>query len=99
MAQRDVLIVEDDRQYREILHQIFLHAGYNCLLASDGGEGLEVFRGSRPPLVVSDLGLPVVSGTDLLQQVRQEDADAAVIVLFSPVQAKTAIASLRLGAY
>src|SRR5439155_814203 len=38
MAQRDILIVDDDRQVREVLHQIFVAAGYNCLLANDGRE-------------------------------------------------------------
>ena len=42
MAQRDILIVDDDRQVREVLHQIFMSAGYNCLLANDGREGVEV---------------------------------------------------------
>ena len=36
---RDILIVDDDKQVREVLHQIFLTAGYNCRLASDGREG------------------------------------------------------------
>jgi len=107
MAQRDVLIVEEDRQVREVLHQIFLGAGYNCLLASDGGEGLEVFRRARPPLVVTDLGMPMARGGErvrdagitLLQQVRQEDPDAAVIVEGGAADVRTWIRSLKLGAY
>src|SRR2546425_187712 len=38
MAQRDILIVDDDRQVREVLHQIFVAAGYNCLLANGRRE-------------------------------------------------------------
>ena len=56
MAQRDILIVDDDRQVRDVLHQIFLSAGYNCLLANDGREGLEVFRAARPPLQMFPYG-------------------------------------------
>jgi CheY-like chemotaxis protein len=85
MGQREVLIVDDDRQVRDVLHQIFLGAGYKCLLANDGQEGVEVFRGAireaRSPLTVTDLKMPVMGGIDLLQQVRQADPDAAVIVL------------------
>jgi len=58
MAERDVLIVDDDRQVREVLHQAFVAAGYNCLLANDGREGVEVFKAGRPPLVVTDLKMP-----------------------------------------
>ncbi len=99
MAQRDILIVDDDRQVREVLHQIFLSAGYNCLLANDGREGVEVFKAGRPPLTVTDLKMPVMSGIELLQAVRQLDGDAAVIVLTGAADVKTAIDSLKLGAY
>ncbi|PYM35673.1 MAG: hypothetical protein DME15_06035 [Candidatus Rokuibacteriota bacterium] len=78
MAARDVLIVEEDRKLREVLHQVFLSVGYNCLLAGDGHEGLEVFRRSHPALIVSDLNLPVMSGMELRQDVRRcrhEDRD------------------------
>src|SRR5215467_13734038 len=103
MGQREVLIVDDDRQVRDVLHQIFLGAGYKCLLANDGQEGVEVFRTaireSRSPLTVTDLKMPIMGGIDLLQQVRQADPDAAVIVLTGAADVKTAIASLKLGAY
>ena len=98
-AQRDILIVDDDRQVREVLHQIFLGAGYNCLLANDGREGVEVFRSARPPLIVTDLKMPVMTGIELLRTVRAADQDAAVIVLTGAADVKTAIDSLKLGAY
>ncbi len=99
MAQRDILIVDDDRQVRDVLHQIFLSANYNCLLANDGREGVEVFKAGRPPLIVTDLKMPVMTGIELLQQVRAIDGDAAVIVLTGAAEVKTAIESLKLGAY
>jgi response regulator RpfG family c-di-GMP phosphodiesterase len=96
---RDILIVDDDRQVREVLHQIFLTAGYNCRLAQDGREGVTLFKAIRPPLTVTDLKMPNLGGTELLQQVRQIDPDAAVIVLTGAADVKTAIDSLKLGAY
>jgi len=99
MAQRDILIVDDDRQVREVLHQIFVAAGYNCLLANDGREGVEVFKAGRPQLVVTDLKMPGMTGIELLQQVRAADGDVAVIVLTGAADVKTAIASLKLGAH
>ncbi|PYN18207.1 MAG: hypothetical protein DME05_01740, partial [Candidatus Rokuibacteriota bacterium] len=94
-----ILIVDDDRQVREVLHQIFLGAGYKCRLAGDGREGVEVFREMKPPLTVTDLKMPIMGGYELLQQVREEEPDAAVIVLTGAADVKTAIASLKLGAY
>ena len=107
MAARDVLIVEEDRKLREVLYQVFLSAGYNCLLAGDGHEGLEVFRRSHPALIVAAraghaLTAPHsrhLSSIDLLLQVRQEDPDVAVIVLAGASDLKTLIECLKLGAH
>ena len=118
MATRDILIVDDDRQVREVLNRIFIAAGYNCLLASDGYEGLEVFRKARPPLIVTELNMPAPlmvternipvtcggekitgAGIGLLRLVRQEDPDAAVLVLGGKMDLKIHAACLKLGAY
>ena len=99
MAGRDVLIVDDDRQVRDVLHQIFLAAGYKCVLAKDGDEGLQVFKAGRPPLVVTDLKMPGITGIELLKQVRQEDPDTAVIVESGAADVRSEIACLKSGAY
>src|SRR5439155_666699 len=99
MAERDVLIVDNDRQVRTVLQQIFMSTGYNCLLANDGREGVEVFKAGRPALVVTALKMPGITGIELLQQVKVVDDDVAVIVLTGAADLKTAIASLKLGAH
>ena len=99
MDNRHILIVDDDAQVREVLHQIFLSANYRCALATNGKEGLDVFRSARPPLTVTDLKMPVMDGVALLDGIRREDGDAAVIVLTGAPDVKTAIDSLKLGAY
>src|SRR5262249_21598312 len=98
-ASRDILIVDDDRQVREVLHQIFLSAGYGCHLAEDGRAGVALFTDKRPELIVTDLKMPIMSGIELLQRIRAIDGDAAVIVLTGAADVKTAIDSLKLGAY
>jgi response regulator RpfG family c-di-GMP phosphodiesterase len=96
---RNILIVDDDWQVREVLHEIFLSAGYTCQVAGDGREGLALFRATLPPLTVTDLKMPVMDGIALLQGIREADADAAVIVLTGAADVKTAIESLKLGAH
>ncbi len=94
-----VLIVDDDRQVREVLHEIFLSNGYKCQLATDGQEGLEAFRATRPPLTVTDVKMPVMDGLEFLKTVRGLDPDAAVIMLTGVGDLKIAIESLKVGAY
>jgi response regulator RpfG family c-di-GMP phosphodiesterase len=96
---RHVLIVDDDRQVREVLHEIFYSNGYDCQVANDGREGLEIFRATRPPLTVTDVKMPVMDGLQFLKSIRRLDADAAVIVLTGVGDIKTAIESLKVGAY
>jgi putative two-component system response regulator len=81
-----------------MLQQIFLSAGYDCLRASNGHEGMAIFRVSRPPLTVTDLRMPGLDGIALLSAIRELDSDAAVMVLTGAPDVKTAIDSLRLGA-
>src|SRR2546427_12569679 len=99
MAERDVLIVDDDARAGDLLCQIFGAAGYPCRLVGDGGEALEVFKVWRPPLVVTDVLHPGITGIELLRQVRAVDGDVAVIVQTGAARGKTAIASLKLGAH
>ena len=98
MAERDVLIVDDDPKVREALQQVFTSAGYTCRLVGDGGEALEVFKVWRPPLVVTDLRHRGINGIELLRQVRALDGEVAVIVLTGAASVKTAIECLKGGA-
>ena len=94
-----VLIVDDDRQVRDVLHEIFLSNGYKCQLATDGQEGLDVFQATRPPLTVTDVKMPVMDGLEFLKTVRELDPDAAVIMLTGVGDLKIAVESLKVGAY
>lgn len=105
LARRDTLIVAHHPLIREVLHDTLLAAGYECLLAADGREGIEMFRGWRPSPVLTDVDLPIISGLALIKAVRQEDPDAAVIVVcggevvrFSDAKVLRN-ACLKLGAY
>ena len=96
---RQVLIVEDERQVREVLHEVFLINGYKSVVAPDGREGLEQFKQTAPSLVITDIKMPIMDGLDLLKEIRQMDQDVAVIVLTGVGDVKTAIESLKMGAY
>jgi response regulator RpfG family c-di-GMP phosphodiesterase len=81
-----------------MLIQVFRSAGYDCLQASSGEEGVAVFKVSRPRLTVTDLRMPGLDGIAVLSAIREVDRDAAVVVLTGAPDVKTAIDGLRLGA-
>ena len=69
-GQQLVLVVDDQGSYREAL-EIGLHAeGFAVMTAADGAEAEEVFRNSAIDLVLLDVMLPDVNGTDLCQRLR-----------------------------
>jgi CheY-like chemotaxis protein len=71
MAQ--VLVVEDDRDTREMLRLLLEDAGYTVAEARDGLEGLKAVQASVIPLVVLlDLDLPMLSGVEVLQAVARD---------------------------
>jgi response regulator RpfG family c-di-GMP phosphodiesterase len=97
--ERQVLIVDDDRQVRDILHEIFLSHGFQCRTAADGYEALELFQLNRPPLVFTDVKMPRMDGVALLKAARDIDPDAAFVILTGLGDVKIAIESLKLGAH
>ncbi len=96
---RRVLIVDDDAQVREVLNQMFQSGGYQCVVAADGVEAMERYAEARPALTVTDLKMPRMDGVAVVRAIRQADPDSAVMVLTGAPDVKTAIESLKLGAY
>src|SRR5262245_6589021 len=73
----DVLVALRDTGVRESLGHPFLAENYACTVTADAREAIEAFRARRPQLVVTDLHL----GPEVVEQIRQEDLDVAVIVV------------------
>ena len=77
-----ILLVEDEEPLRELLKGLLLSRGYSVISASTGNEGLEQFLRYRDKIavVVSDLGLPGLSGDALFRKIREVDQNANVIL-------------------
>ena len=92
-----VLIVDDERSIRRFLRVGLESAGYEIIEASDGREGLSLAASGRPDLVVLDLGLPDMSGFDVLKLLR-EWSDLPVLVLTVQDAEEDKVQALDLGA-
>src|SRR6185503_18227343 len=84
---KTVLLVEDDVEIRDILQDLLEAEGYDVVPASHGRQALEFLLASRgarlPSLVVLDLMMPLVDGTEVLKAMKEdaELADIPVVVL------------------
>jgi PAS domain S-box-containing protein len=77
-----ILVVEDEETLRNLICLVLEGKGYRVLQASDGEEGLQQFTEHQHEiaLVLSDLGLPKMSGEDLLNTIRELKPEAKIIL-------------------
>jgi two-component system response regulator PilR (NtrC family) len=75
-----VLVIDDDRYVRTLLCDLLEAWGYDSDGAADGREGLTLFSPGRYDVVLTDLGMPGVSGLDVVAGVRDRDAEVSVIM-------------------
>jgi len=76
-----ILVVEDDRDFAEILAVNLSNAGYDVAVASDGLSALRAFETESPALITLDLSLPIVSGFRLIHLFKRQRPDVPVIVV------------------
>ena len=100
MPQTVVLVVDDDPVILKLLTVNFELEGYEVCTATQGAEALDVARGRRPDVVVSDIMMPVMSGIDLVVQMKADPdlADIPVLLLSAKAQAADIRAGLEAGA-
>ena len=79
---RRILVVDDDRGLRHVLSELLQEAGHKLATAGDGPEALEMLGdGSGFDLVLLDVGLPSMSGLDVLARIRNMESPPLVIVM------------------
>jgi PAS domain S-box-containing protein len=77
-----VLVVEDEQNMLNVLERILLQHGYKVLKATDGEKALEIYRCHYQAIdvVLLDIGLPKISGHDVLLEIKNENPDVKIIV-------------------
>ncbi|HXV37043.1 MAG TPA: response regulator [Myxococcota bacterium] len=95
-----ILVVDDEPDLRELVRFNLDQAGYRVETASSGREALQALRRSPPDLVVLDLMLPDISGTELCRKIRldAELADLPVIMLTAKAAEVDRVVGFELGA-
>lgn len=76
-----VLVVEDNAELRHVLKEALGSEGYQVLATRDETEALEILRGQRVDLLISDLTDPPAAQNQTLETVRQEFPDLPVVAI------------------
>jgi two-component system phosphate regulon response regulator PhoB len=80
-SQQVILIVEDEKDLADLVQYNLKMAGYETLAASDGEQALELLRERTPDLVLLDLMLPGIPGTEVCRQIKASPRSPRVPVI------------------
>ncbi len=91
-----VLFIDDDTTVLKTLGRYFTRGGFEVHTAGSGRDGIEKYRRVRPDVTVLDLNMPGMSGMEVLDVLRREQA--VVIMLTGDAELENAVAAMRRGA-
>jgi CheY-like chemotaxis protein len=74
-----ILVIDDDAIVRMTIVQLLEEAGHQVLWAVDGLEGMAVFRGWQPDLVITDIIMPEQEGIQTIEEILKAKPDAKII--------------------
>jgi DNA-binding response OmpR family regulator len=92
-----ILVVEDEMEIARVVRDYLVEAGYDVTVAGTGEAALASARGSRPDLVVLDLGLPGVDGLDVARELTGSSG-VPIVMLTARGDETDRIVGLELGA-
>ena len=94
-----ILLIEDNVGQRRTLFDILKARGYEMFVAENGAEGLALLKEKPVNLVLTDLGLPDISGIDILREIKALYPVIQVIILTGSATFDSAVEATNLGAF
>jgi FixJ family two-component response regulator/GGDEF domain-containing protein len=93
-----ILAVDDQHYFRVYLEDLLREAGYEAVSCSSGAEALTALEGGGFDVVVTDLVMPGMDGSELVQRVKERWPQQEIVVVTSLGDVKTAVDAMKLGA-
>ncbi|MEK6784827.1 MAG: sigma-54 dependent transcriptional regulator [Nitrospirota bacterium] len=94
-----ILIVDDEQEALENCRRILTRVPYDCLVASDPNDALDMMERERPGLVLTDLRMPKLDGIEVLAAAKRMDPAVLVVLLTAHATVETAVTAMRYGAF
>ena len=98
MRKERILLVEDDSTLSFIVGDALTREGFEVTTASDGAEGLEKFRETRPDAVVADVMMPKLDGFGMVRQIRLSAPEIPVLFLTARTALDDVVKGFEIGA-
>ncbi len=97
MPKCSVLIIEDEKNIQTFMGKILKRHEYRVLCADNGQQGLEIIRSQCPDIILLDLGLPDMNGSEIIREVRTWTS-TPIIVISARTAEQEKVSALDLGA-
>lgn len=100
-GQTKLLIVDDEKDIRNLMEEIFIEEGYKVSLAANGVQARQAWRDQVPDLIFLDIWMPDIDGLSLLKEMQAEQLldHTSVIMMSGHGTIQTAVEATRYGAY
>jgi DNA-binding NtrC family response regulator len=95
----DLLLIDDDADFRGTVARRFVRRGFHVQEAKDGPEGLELAERRQFDVVILDMVMPGQNGLEVLELYKQAHPESEVIMLTGQGTVETAVKAMKLGAY
>jgi DNA-binding NtrC family response regulator len=93
-----ILVIDDDELDIQLIRLLLTDEEYEVVSTTDGPQGIALYKLHRPFLVFLDLGLPSMSGIEVLKEIREYDHEAIVILITGYGSVESAVAAIKSGA-
>lgn len=94
----NILVVDDEQSYRQILTLVFEGEGHTVRTAMNGRQGIEALRDAPADVIVSDVKMPDMGGIEMLRELRGTFPDIGIIFMTAFASVDTAREAFKLGA-
>jgi DNA-binding NtrC family response regulator len=92
-------MIEDDEVQLRLQRILLMEEGYTVHSTADGPQGITIFKKNQIDLVLLDLGLPTMSGLDVLKEIRIIDNKAKIIVITGYPSVESIVIAMQNGAW
>ncbi|MEW5721563.1 MAG: response regulator [Thermodesulfobacteriota bacterium] len=94
-----VLVVDDEKRIREVCYRMLTQEGFEVARAESGEAGLEMIGREHFDLILLDLMMPGLSGFEVLEKVKAQHPDTAIIVITGYATVEHSIEAMKKGAF
>ncbi|HMO82059.1 MAG TPA: sigma-54 dependent transcriptional regulator [Pyrinomonadaceae bacterium] len=94
----NLLIVDDEQSYRQLLSLVFQDEGHRIRVANNGREALTELKKEPADVIISDVRMPDMDGIDMLRELRETMPDVGVIFMTAHASVESAREAFKLGA-